>query len=77
LALISFTPEELEELKQFDAMIDADEDLYDDEIPNGRNQRYDWEFKTSKKHREYNRQYYLNHREEIKKKTKRILCCPS
>lgn len=68
MALISFTPEELEELKQIDAMIDADEDLTDGEITNGHNQRYDWECKTSKKQREYSRQYYLKHREEINKK---------
>lgn len=70
LALISFTPEELEELKQFDAMIDADEDLTDQEIVDSWRRDHNQKPRISEKQREYNRMYYQKNREHLLEKAR-------
>lgn len=70
MALISFTPEELEELKRIDAMIDADEDLTDQEIVDSWNRERNLKPRTSEKQREYNRMYYQKNREHLLEKAR-------
>lgn len=65
MALISFTPAELEELKRIDAMIDADEDLTDDDIIQSWRDEREAQKKTPAKYREASRRWYYQHREEI------------
>lgn len=70
MALISFTPEELEELKQIDAMIDADEDLTDQEIVDSWRRDRSQKPRTSEKQREYHRMYYQKNRERLLEKAR-------
>ena len=70
MSLISFTPEELEELKRIDAMIDADEDLTDEEILQNWKLFKELDKKTSVKRRESSKRYYQKHREALVKKAR-------
>lgn len=70
LALISFTPEELEELKRIDAMIDADEDLTDEDIIQAWKDEREAQKKTPAKYRASSRRWYYQHREELLEKAR-------
>jgi superfamily II DNA/RNA helicase len=70
LALISFTPEELEELKRIDAMIDADEDLTDEDIIQAWKDERESQKKTPAKYRASSRRWYYQHREELLEKAR-------
>lgn len=70
MAIISFTPEELEELKRIDAEIDADDSLTDQEIVDSWHREHDRESRTSQKAREYSRMYYQKNRDRLLEKSR-------
>lgn len=65
MAVISFSPEEMEELKRIDAEIDADDNLTDQEIVDSWRRDHYREPKTSQKEREYLRKYYQKNRDHL------------